>query len=404
MLWPTLHSVESFPAFREKRARGWRLCAAAALIFAASAVCFGFAVAFVSVKGTVSKPLIHGCINYENEHACEGAPEYVPARWFNLSFDLEPWPCVWLGATADVAESACQDPHCKDPLVVVGRPLPGSDRAALQQPPVERLTRLLVLYALDGCEAPPRLPPFGTALAAPPVPTGDQLVDLPLIAGVNVADEVRCRGKTTFVPEASGSHFDVTNGDDGDLVEQKMCYPHEEPSDVHMSKLQAESELPANHELAKYGFLGELPPAITGYVRCKVGWLSRALEDIDCHQLCDEHHLLRCGREFFASRRLEFPAPSGSAGSATPAAMAAAVAARRPSGGQAGPSSAGSGGGSGSSQKRKGPSSAGPAAKARRTLASMRSPRGAWRYEADSGRMVLWPYGVAVTDWENCPY
>ena len=145
MLWPTLHSVESFPAFREKRARGWRLCAAAALIFAASAVCFGFAVAFVSVKGTVSKPLIHGCINYENEHACEGAPEYVPARWFNLSFDLEPWPCVWLGATADVAESACQDPHCKDPLVVVGRPLPGSDRAALQQPPVERLTRLLVL-------------------------------------------------------------------------------------------------------------------------------------------------------------------------------------------------------------------------------------------------------------------
>ena len=115
MLWPTLHSVESFPAFREKRARGWRLCAAAALIFAASAVCFGFAVAFVSVKGTVSKPLIHGCINYKNEHACEGAPEYVPARWFNLSFDLEPWPCVWLGATADVAESACQDPHCQDP-------------------------------------------------------------------------------------------------------------------------------------------------------------------------------------------------------------------------------------------------------------------------------------------------
>ena len=82
----------------------------------------------------------------------------------------------------------------------------------------------------------------------------------------------------------------------------------------------------------------------------------------------------------------------------------AAAAARRPSGGQAGPSSAGSGGGSGSSQKRKGRSSAGPAAKARRTLASMRSPRGAWRYEADSARMVLWPYGVAVTDWENCPY
>jgi len=33
-------------------------------------------------------------------------------------------------------------------LVVVGRPLPGSDRAALQQPPVERLTRLLVLLVV----------------------------------------------------------------------------------------------------------------------------------------------------------------------------------------------------------------------------------------------------------------
>ena len=134
---------------------------------------------------------------------------------------------------------------------------------------------------------------------------------------------------------------------------------------------------------------------ITGYVRSK--WLSRALDDIDCHCLTSEHHFLRCAREFLHATCVDFPTASSTAGASaaaaggasSPAAEAAVVEQREAAGGGA--------------RKKRRRCSRGAAPSTRRGSDHVQSPRGAWRYNPETQELVFWPQGVAVTDWQ-APY
>ena len=117
----------------------------------------------------------------------------------------------------------------------------------------------------------------------------EELIAFLASAGETHVPSLIINGMHTWVLEAVGGHLDTTGNGIRDvmMLENKITLPRGQPSrDLLLRDIPPRGPMPA-------GFLG--------FVRQKVATCCEGLSTIEVHQLSDEWHLCRCGREYVES-------------------------------------------------------------------------------------------------------